>query len=288
MSKGARSAMRAKIARLVKTDPKAKVDASDYSPPDALDAGVKTGARPLSRRQFKKGGKVLKVSGEMAQQHAGRKPRKSGGKAITANSYINRDVREANEEREGKKHVGAFKKGGMVKHDDVAEDKKLIKKVVKPSALKGHDAECRCAKCGGGSAMKRGGRTRKEAGGRTDDTDISKDIIADAASRGLHFSDAEGKNITTPLSRKIDDSMQAVKDAQMQADYAKAYKEKPWARKSGGKAGSGSKKSVSDGKLEGTRPTGGRLARKHGGKTMKGATIIKIDILQRIKMTKTV
>jgi hypothetical protein len=43
-------------------------------------------------------------------------------------------------------------------------------------------------------------------------------------------------------------------------------------RKSGGR-------SVSDGEIEGTRPTGGRLARKRGGHAMnKGPTIIKIDV----------
>lgn len=153
MSKKARMAMRSKISRITKSDPRAKVDASDYTPPDSLDAGVKTGARPLSRRQFKKGGKVVALFGEMAKQHAGRKPRKSGGKAITANSYINRDVREANEEREGKKHIGAFKRGGMAKHEDEAQDKKLIR-----AELKKHAKSCRCGKCGGGSAMKRGGK----------------------------------------------------------------------------------------------------------------------------------
>jgi hypothetical protein len=68
--------------------------------------------RPISRRQFKKGGKVVAVHGEHAKHHAGRKPRKSGGKALTADSLVNRDVREANKERDGSKHVGGFKRGG--------------------------------------------------------------------------------------------------------------------------------------------------------------------------------
>ena len=101
--------MKDKISRLLRTDPKAKVDASDYTPPDALNADIKTGLRPLSRRQFKSGGKV---EGEAAKQHAGKKPRKSGDKEITADSLVNRNVREANEEREGIKHVGGFKRGG--------------------------------------------------------------------------------------------------------------------------------------------------------------------------------
>ena len=69
---------RAKAHRITRTDPQgAKVDASGYTPPDALDADVKTGMRPISRRQFKKGGKVVgAVHGEHAKRHAGRKPRK--------------------------------------------------------------------------------------------------------------------------------------------------------------------------------------------------------------------
>jgi hypothetical protein len=168
-SKKAREAMHQKISRLVRTDPHQKVDASDYTPPDALDADVKTGLRPLSRRQFKRGGKVLKVEGEHARHHAGRKPRKSGGKAITADSLVNRDVREANEERDGSKHVGGFKRGGMAeKHDDTAEDTKLIKKLVKKDAIKPgmkhggeiHADGCRCAKCSGG-------RMGRASGGRS-------------------------------------------------------------------------------------------------------------------------
>jgi len=42
-------------------------------------------------------------------------PRKSGGSALTANSMINRDAKEANEERPGgKAHIGGYKKGGTV------------------------------------------------------------------------------------------------------------------------------------------------------------------------------
>jgi len=116
-SKAARSAMKGKISRLLRTDPKMKVDASGYTPPDALDADVQTGARPVRGRRYKRGGKVLAVHGEVPKKHAGRKPRKSGGRAYaTPDNLVNRDVVEANEERAGSKHVGAFKKGGKVKH----------------------------------------------------------------------------------------------------------------------------------------------------------------------------
>ena len=102
-AKSARAAMKEKASRLAKGDPRQKVDASSWTPPEPLDADVKTGLRPISRRAFKKGGKVV---GEMAEHHAGRMPR------AFANAKVNRNVKDANEEREGKKHVGGMKKGG--------------------------------------------------------------------------------------------------------------------------------------------------------------------------------
>jgi hypothetical protein len=117
MAKSARAAMKAKAKKLT-TDPHEKVDSSTWTPPEPLETEVKTGLRPISRRQFKAGGKV---GGNKARTHAGHKPRKSGGKAISANSLINRDVREANELREGIKHVGGFKRGGKIKREHHAD-----------------------------------------------------------------------------------------------------------------------------------------------------------------------
>ena len=113
MSRAARRAMRAKIHRITQST-SGKVDASDYGPEEVLNAGVKTGMRPISRRAFKKGGKVLAVEGKDAKQNAGKKPR-SGGKALTIDGLVNRNVKDANEAREGIKHVGGFKKGGRTK-----------------------------------------------------------------------------------------------------------------------------------------------------------------------------
>jgi hypothetical protein len=120
LAKTARNAMREKAERLtaVKGDPREKVDSSTWSPPDMELAGVKTGARPLSKRQYKTGGKV---KGADAKKRGDRAMRKSGGRAesadrskryLTPDNLINRDVRMANEDREGLKHVGGFKKGG--------------------------------------------------------------------------------------------------------------------------------------------------------------------------------
>lgn len=143
-SKAARAAMKAKIDRLVRADPKMRVDASGYTPPDALDADVKTGARPVSdrlyggypgdRKKRRKGGKVFQVPGTEAERNLGKRARKaraSGGNVLDPNC----DVRKANESRAGTKHVGAFKDGGKV-HDDIEQDEKLIHKTVKESAIR--------------------------------------------------------------------------------------------------------------------------------------------------------
>jgi hypothetical protein len=175
-AKSAREAMKAKAKRLTTGDPSQKVDSSTWSPPAPENADKQTGARPLVKRLYKKGGKV---TGEKADFRADRKPRKAGGRAtryLTPDNLINRDVRMANDVREdGNAHLGAFKKGGKihkmgggtfgenplslqnrsmakaagmmkkggVAHPDEAEDKALIRKMVKPSA--------RTGKAGGGS-----------------------------------------------------------------------------------------------------------------------------------------
>jgi hypothetical protein len=113
--KQAKKAMNDKISRY--TAPlKGSVDASGWKVYDPLDADVKTGMRPVSRRAYKKGGKVeAKAEGSKAVVRADRKKKADGGKAITPNSYINRNVKNANEERDGIKHVGALKHGGRAK-----------------------------------------------------------------------------------------------------------------------------------------------------------------------------
>jgi hypothetical protein len=110
MSRNARRAMRAKIHRLTSAQT-GKVDASDYGPEQVLDSEAKTGMRPVSRRAYKKGGKVVAVAGADAKQNAGKKPR-AGKKHLTVDALVNRNLKDANEAREGKKHVGALKTGG--------------------------------------------------------------------------------------------------------------------------------------------------------------------------------
>lgn len=83
-----------------------KVDSSDWTPDEKLDADVKTGMRPISRRAFKTGGAV---EGEKAKTNLSRAPR---GGLTEKVGLANTDQKAANEQREGKKHVGAFKRGG--------------------------------------------------------------------------------------------------------------------------------------------------------------------------------
>ena len=112
-AKKAREAMKSKAKRLASDRPLQKVDSSTFTPPEMLKADVKTGLRPVSRRAYKSGGKV---DGSCGPMRADRKQRKSGGKteAVTyANAKVNRNVKDANEDREGEKHVGGLKRGGV-------------------------------------------------------------------------------------------------------------------------------------------------------------------------------
>lgn len=180
MAKKSRDDMKAKARQLASGDPHERTDGSSWTPPEMELGNVQTGPRPVSPRQFKRGGKITAMLGNDARHHAGRKPRASGGKAIIED-YMNRDMKEANEERSGSKHIGGMKKGGrahkllggpnvgdmtvpqnrfgftnakssLLKNGgsaDEKQDKKLVKSMVKPDALK----------------RKAGGRTKKDIGG---------------------------------------------------------------------------------------------------------------------------
>ena len=181
MAKKARAAMAAKAKSLTAGEPSTKVDSSDWTPPPMELAGVKTGLRPISRRQFKKGGKVL---GENAKHNMGRKPRKSGGSAMSSvNDKINRNVKDANEERSGLKHVGGMKTGGRTKknggggtdysvtgHNTVTSDSKKPRSVPKdtgraPQPTDLYDAEDLPKADSETRGYTKGGRTKKMLGG---------------------------------------------------------------------------------------------------------------------------
>ena len=119
-AKSIRAARQAKAKRLGSSgDPKTKVDSSSWTPPEMMNTEAKTGLRPVSRRAYKRGGKVgMEAEGSCGPTRADRKPRKSGGEARQwIAEKVNRNVKEANAEL-GKPHIGGLKKGGRAKRED--------------------------------------------------------------------------------------------------------------------------------------------------------------------------
>ena len=183
-----------------------KVDASSFTPAEPLDADVQTGMRPVSRRAFKSGGKV---AGEACAPNMGRKPRKSGGKTeavAIANAKVNRNVKDANEEREGIKHVGGMKKGGVIKKETgggasaqntpkSAGDYKTFQDQWNAESYTGRalnkvlGALGMKKDAGGGtpdkqpSGMKKGGVIKKEVGGFTDPRAAAAARMSEAGAR---------------------------------------------------------------------------------------------------------
>ena len=153
MSKAARAAMKAKASRMGgKGDPKTKVDASSWSPPEMMNTDMKTGMRPLTRRAYRKGGKV--IEGSPTAMRADRKQRKAGGRSLVTD-LINRNDKKANLAREGgDAHVGGYKSGG-----DVEQDKKMIRKALRQHAENLHHGAKEDIK------LKKGGPARKGEGG---------------------------------------------------------------------------------------------------------------------------
>lgn len=231
MAKTARKAMKDKVKRLVeRADPKAKVDGSSYTPPEMLDADVQTGMRPVSRRQYKRGGAV--AEGEEPKKRADRRSRrkrrtgrdlpkyKDGGSVpLTADSLVNKDMKEANELREGKKHIGGLKKGGR------AERK----------------AGGRAGKAGGGVM-----EALSPAYALSKNKKALKALspIANLKRGGMAHSDV-----------KMDTAL--IKSAMRKHEKGKHPGTKLTKLASGGMA--------LDGQMQGTRPTGGRIARARGG-----------------------
>ena len=303
-SKAARTAMKSKIARLISPGKKSKIDASDFTPADPLDTESKTGLRPLSRRQFKKGGKVVaKAHGEEAHKHAGRKPRKSGGKALTADTLINRDVREANEKRDGTKHIGGFKRGGATKGRKHREDggSTAMTRIRDAAGYDSPDYEPSNYQPKGNysnlsdedmakmqalsdskdvQGRKHGGKTGRKHradGGFQDPRMAAQQMLAGSnranVPTGLIPSQPASSQMSKAAGIKRGGRAEAHPDEREdKALIKKMVKgEALKHRKAGGTA-------VSNGTLEGTRPTGGRMARAAGGKTGKGKTNINIVI----------
>ena len=259
MSRDARRAMRAKIHRLT-TAKAGKVDASSYGPEEVLNSEVKTGMRPISRRAYKKGGKVVAVSGADAPQNAGKKPR-SGNKHLTVDALVNRNLKDANEDREGKKHIGGLKTGGRAKAfegsaKDEAQDKKLAKKHgmsmaawEKSSMDDKHDSQQSM------KGLKKGGRTGKSLGGVLGDAGnfmLRGGVLGAAVGNKskLGFLGPGAMLAAHLFGKKKDGAAGADKDGAAAIPVA--------GKKRGGRMSM-------DGEYQGTRPIGGRLAKRDGG-----------------------
>jgi hypothetical protein len=294
-----------------------KVDASSFTPAEPLDADVQTGMRPVSRRAFKSGGKV---AGEACAPNMGRKPRKSGGKTeavAIANAKVNRNVKDANEEREGIKHVGGMKKGGVIKKeaggftDPRAAAAARMSEAGSRSGVPVGRMDFSGIKKGALSplrAMKKGGKVsrkhRAEGGdaigalidslpaeppiktppkapdstsGVMSAADQARAAAAVRAAEEIRAAaartEAERKN---PVNRKNGGKAKAHEDAAMDKALIKKMV-KPAARTEKEDGGRTGRMAVADGVAQGTRPTGGRLARKAGGRA-KGKTNINIII----------
>ena len=254
--KEAKASRAKKLKSYKSTDPHTKVDSSDWTPAEPLNADVKTGMRPVSKRAYKRGGKVAhKIEGAHSKMRHDRKARKSGGKTgemPLVDRFVNRDMHKANDYRSGEKHVGGMKtggrakkaiggadmgmmspvspvaqasqrianmassapttgmntgiptramrvspmlsghmnKGGKVKHPDEAEDKKLIKKMVKTSAMK-REEHCWGGKANGGKTSAHESHWGDEAAYRNKRWDESKEKWVNKKPKSFVGSDKE-------------------------------------------------------------------------------------------------
>lgn len=148
-AKTLRDKMKAKAKSLAKPGDYVKdqeVSSANWSPAPQINADVKTGARPISPRAYKRGGAVKKASG-----------------GEIADSIVNRNVKEANAKRPGAgKHVGAFMCGGKTKRatggnvpsdaETRTEKSRIGTEKIKPTRGKAENYMC-------------GGRMKRDSGG---------------------------------------------------------------------------------------------------------------------------
>ena len=313
-AKSLRAAMKEKAKRLA-TSSSEKVDSSTFTPAEPMNADVKTGMRPISRRAFKAGGKV--EGGENARR-ADRTPRGFQEKVGLANT----NQKDANEEREGKKHIGALKTGGRVKkmggglmdpkkgegmmtapldhYQPLPKSERTSMKQTPEQAEEGNRLmreEQR--RQGDMTRRKSGGRTAKQCGGMTGGSD--QDAISSAGpDEGGREPKKKGGKVEGSAKDVREDKMLAKKHGMSMKEWEASPEDKKHdapKKKSGGGLYANihaKRERIEDGSKEKMRKPGAkgaptaeafkaseRTARKDGGRTGKGKTNINIIISPR-------
>ena len=203
--KAAGEAAERRLKNIQSGEPHTKVDSSSWSPPDMLEADKQNGMRPVSKRQYKSGGKVL---GAHTKKRADRKARKEGGRAMSVDGFINRDDKMANDERAGVKKIGGMKRGGKAKHKETKREHKAMggipnvsnmptvmpRRSVRPGAAIVPNNVLTKPRAGiSPMAAKKGGRIHKQVAGGVSEDDIAKLIRADEI-----MNDQKGRGLPTP------------------------------------------------------------------------------------------
>jgi len=203
--KAAGEAAERRLKNIQSGEPHTKVDSSSWSPPDMLEADKQNGMRPVSKRQYKSGGKVL---GAHTKKRADRKARKEGGRAMSVDGFLNRDDKMANDERAGVKKIGGMKRGGGAKHKETNREHKAMggipnvsnmptvmpRRSVRPGAAIVPSNVLNKPRAGiSPMAAKKGGRIHKQVAGGISEDDIAKLIRADEIMNAQ-----KGRGLPTP------------------------------------------------------------------------------------------
>jgi len=304
MAKSLRAKMREK-AKAMSSQKDSKTDSSDWSPAEMLNADVKTGMRPISRRAYKTGGKV---EGESCAPRADRKPRKKGGKVESekaeakeyANAKVNRDVKAANEEREGIKHVGGMKKGGRTGKNNggsksgfstqkdasetpSAADQERMRQEMERQRQQAREEGAGVRKSGGRAKKMDGGMLAGLAGGLVPGLAASamkKD--KDEKKSGGRAKRKDGGEVNYgPMEMPAGKKGASEKEQRATESHQEALS-KPSRGKAGHYADGGYLKFKGDpvipGMKKGGKTQSGRMQRKDGGRTKKAGTNVNIVI----------
>lgn len=178
MSKKARADMRAKAVRMTTTDPHKRVDASSWTPEEPLNAGRKTGARPVRPRIYRNHGGHIAIQGDRGPKRADRRPRASGGNAMLAHDEPGAestiDTAGANKAKYGSYHDGAYAAGGAARKrahkfmgGQMQDPRDAANEALADSASRSGVAPARLSSASTGrSLIKKGGRAKRASGGK--------------------------------------------------------------------------------------------------------------------------